>query len=322
MIRTITLLLTIFPLVVLANGSNQERVSDTSDQEANKAYVHGTANKESRSSLAGPTSQINATDSQTPKENDGANDDESSSRSNCPKPTFSEISVAEQDLHQQTRMADSTEEIAGLTSEQLWVNGVGAFFVIATFIFTAIAARAAQRSAEAAESVIKQNRAYITRGELFSKLIYENPNKPLAGVIITIEWKNSGNSPALDFFAYTDIINISRTQEIPIFTPNFNTVNRGATVIGKDCFHHCYWNISANTISQIQEHELDCILYMAANYRDIHGGEFISESTVKIEFNIDTKSIRLPNDKSLVSFQLNPVGRQNNLIQVKDNRQS
>lgn len=100
------------------------------------------------------------------------------------------------DLVAQETMAESAEELLGLTQWQIYVGGAGISLLVATLILTIRATNAAVEANKISrESVERQLRAYVF---LDNKSFHVGGEAPVSGPIVRASVINAGQTPAYD----------------------------------------------------------------------------------------------------------------------------
>lgn len=121
----------------------------------------------------------------------------------CDKPQTPE----ERDLCQQWRMAEAAEKQAKWTRRQVWITVAEVLGLLAVVVLTVVTARAANRSAKAAEAVVKETRktaecqlrAYVHPSKIAIKLSEDGM------ATATIPLENTGQTPAYQLTCWTTI---------------------------------------------------------------------------------------------------------------------
>lgn len=189
-------------------------------------------------------------------------------KSQCDKPQTPE----QRDLCQQWRMAEAAEKQAEWTRRQFWVTAAEVAGLLVIIIFTALTAKAANRSAKAAEDVVRETRKTAER-ELRAYTGFAKIGLDWADTIITtnLQFINHGQTPArnVQLFADFRISNASvdfdrllpePSQTVADLEPNgrFNVILKSGPLAKK-------------AVQQARDGRSETIVWGVLKYKDIFG---------------------------------------------------
>ncbi len=231
------------------------------------------------------------------------------------------------DFCQQARMVEASEDLLDLTTSQIDVareqvgvsrkqlswNTIEVVGLLLSVAFTAYAALSAARAANAAQSVLKTERAWISAASAYGLLSVHTTKDDAVypyGFMFFTRWVNSGRTPALKLGLYAELRVVPIDSEVPSFAVDWEGDVSAAAYGPGVGFTTDDRGIIGEQYDAVFNRRAKVILFSEARYLDIFDGDTWRYSRSCYVFVYD--GIRHhPDGRTEPRFVVKPLGPQN-----------
>lgn len=213
---------------------------------------------------------------------------------------------------EQRRIAKAAEGSVDIVWWQNWINSaailismVGIALLGWTLLETRRATKTGLRAAKAAESVVMQNRAYMTPGAIRAACLVNRGR--IKGFTLEVPWKNTGLSPAINVRVFLEPLIISSEKDLKEFNCSENIKKETLATVGSGDDYDNTVDFTQDEVGKSVSKDHLIIIYTVIEYSDLYGKKYIAESTSKVIFKFDPYNISI---KHALPTSRKPIGTQ------------